>query len=69
MDAIGAYHTRRVVPLMTRALPLYLMALSTSSEGTMLAEEVPSDDGIARRIRDATEPMQDTEGTSPTSSI
>jgi hypothetical protein len=54
---------------MTRALPLYLMALSTSSEGTMLAEEVPSDDGIARRIRDATEPMQDTEGTSPTSSI
>ena len=36
---IGAYHTRRVAPLMSRALPLYLMAPGASPEGTALNDE------------------------------
>ena len=35
---IGAYHVRRVAPLMTRALPLYAMAPEASFDGTTLAE-------------------------------
>jgi len=35
---IDAYHMRRVAPLMSRALPLYLMAPEASFEGTMLAD-------------------------------
>jgi len=37
---IGSYHARRVVPLMSRVLPLYLMAPRASPEGTALADEV-----------------------------
>ena len=37
---IGAYHTRRVAPLMRCVLPLHMMALGVSLEGTMLAERV-----------------------------
>ena len=36
---IGAYHTRRVAPLMSRALPLYLMGLGALLEGTTLVDE------------------------------
>ena len=36
---IDAYHTRRVAPLMSRVLPLYLMAPGASPEGTVLADE------------------------------
>ena len=36
---IGAYHMRRVAPLMSRALPLYLMAPEASPEGTTLADD------------------------------
>ena len=36
---IGAYHARRVVPMMSRALPLYLMAPGASLEGTTLVDE------------------------------
>ena len=36
---IGAYHTQRVVPLMSHALPLYLMAPGTSPKGTVLADK------------------------------
>ena len=39
LGIIGAYHTRRVVPLMSRALPVYLMAPGASPEGTALANE------------------------------
>jgi len=35
---IGAYHTRRVAPLMSHALPLYLMAPGASLEGMTLAD-------------------------------
>ena len=36
---IGTNHTRRVVPLMSRALPLYLMAPGALLEGTALVDE------------------------------
>ena len=36
---IGAYHTRRVAPLMACALPLYQMVPGASFEGTALADE------------------------------
>ena len=34
---IGAYHTRRVAPLMARALPLYGMTPGAQLDGTVLA--------------------------------
>ena len=37
---IGTYHTWRVAPLMSRELPLYLMALEASPKGTTLSDEV-----------------------------
>ena len=36
---IGAYLTRRVAPLMSRVLPLYLMAPGASPEGMALSDE------------------------------
>ena len=36
---IGAYHTWRVAPLMSRTLPLYLMAPGASPEGTALIDK------------------------------
>ena len=36
---IGAYHARRVAPLMARALPLHQMVPRASFEGTMLVDE------------------------------
>lgn len=59
---IGAYHARRVAPLMTRALLLYLMAPGVSLEGMAVAEGVPSDAEIARCIKGVMEPVQDSEG-------
>ena len=41
LGIIGAYHTRRVAPLMSRALPLYLMGLGASLEGMTLVDEAP----------------------------
>ena len=37
---IGAYHTRRVAPLMAHALPLHQMVPGASFEGAMLVDEV-----------------------------
>jgi len=42
LSIIGAYHVRRVVPLMRHALPLYAMAPGTSFDRTALAEGVLS---------------------------
>ena len=36
---IGTYHMRRVAPLMSRALPLYLMVPGLSLEGTALVDK------------------------------
>ena len=37
---IGTYHTQRVAPLMSRALPLYLMVPRALLEGMALIDEV-----------------------------
>ena len=44
---MGAYHTRRVAPLMSRALPLYLMAPKASLDGTALVDEALSPSKVA----------------------
>jgi len=44
---IDAYHTRRVVPLMSRMLPLYLMAPGASLDGTALADGALSPSEVA----------------------
>ena len=59
---IGAYHTRRVAPLMSRALPLYLMAPGASLEGTTLADGALPPTEVAQRIKEAMEPSKDTTG-------
>ena len=59
---IGAYHTRRVAPLMSRALPLYLMALGASPEGTALIDEALPPIKVAQWIKEAMEPSKDTAG-------
>ena len=59
---IGAYHTWRVAPLMRRTLPLHMMALDASLDGTALAEEALSPSKVAQRIKEAMEPSQDSAG-------
>ena len=44
---IGAYHTRRVAPLMRHALPLYAMAPDLSFDGMALAEGALSHSKVA----------------------
>ena len=46
-EIIGAYHARRVEPLMRHALPLYVMAPGASFNGTTLAEEALSLSDVA----------------------
>ena len=60
---IGAYHTWRVVPLMSRALPLYLMVPRASFEGTVLSDEALPPSEVAQRIKEAMEPTKDSVGT------
>jgi len=57
---IGAYHARRVAPLMARALPLYRMVPGESFEGTVLVDEVLGPSEVAQRIKEAMEPSKDT---------
>ena len=56
---IGAYHTQRVAPLMSHTLPLYLMALGASLDGTALADGALSPSEVAQRIKEAMEPLKD----------
>ena len=56
---IGAYHARRVAPLMTRVLPLYRMVHGESFEGTMLVDEALAPSEVAQRIKEAMEPSKD----------
>ena len=60
---IGAYHTWRVAPLMSHALPLYLMEPRASLEGTTLVDEVLPFCKVVQRIKEAMEPMKDSVGT------
>ena len=59
---IGAYHVRRVAPLMARALPLYQMVPEASFEGTMLANDALPPSEVAHRIKEAMEPTKDSVG-------
>ena len=59
---IGAYHARRVVLLMTRALPLYAMVPEASFDGTVLAEGALPNSKIAQRIKEAMELSWDNVG-------
>ena len=59
---IGAYHARRVAPLMARALPLYQMVPEASFEGTVLVDEALPYSEAAQRIKEAMEPTKDSVG-------
>ena len=59
LGIIDAYHTRRVAPLMSHVLPLYLMALEASLKGTTLVDEVLSPFEVAQCIKEAMEPSKD----------
>ena len=53
---------RRVVPLMTRGLPLYTMAPEASFDGTALIEGMLSNFEITQRIKEEMEPLLDDVG-------
>ena len=59
---IGAYHARRVAPLMARPLPLYRMDPGESFERTVLVDEALAPSEVAQRIKEAMEPSKDTAG-------
>ena len=59
---IGAYHMRRVAPLMARVLPLHQMAPRASFEGTVLVDEALPPSEVAQRIKGAMEPSKDSTG-------
>ena len=61
-EIIGAYRMWRVAPLMSRALPLYLMMPGASPEGTALADEAVPPNEMAQQIKEAMEPSKDTTG-------
>jgi hypothetical protein len=49
---VGAYHARRVAPLMARALLLYGMVPVAQLDGTVLAQGAPHEFEIEQRIRE-----------------
>ena len=53
------------VPLMSRVLPLYLMALRVSLEGTTLVNEALLPTKVAQCIKEAMEPLKDNGGFCP----
>ena len=59
---IGAYHARRVAPLMMRTLPLHRMMPGISFEGTVLVDEALPFSEVAQRIKEVTEPTKDSKG-------
>jgi len=59
---IGAFHARRVAPLMMRTLPLHRMMPGISFEGMVLVDEALSFSEVAQRIKEATEPTKDSKG-------
>ena len=56
---IGAYHTRRVAPLMRHTLPLHMMTPGASLDGTALVEGALSPSEVAQRVTEAMEPSRD----------
>ena len=61
---IGAYHARKVAPLMMRSLPLYMMAPEASFDGTTLTKGALPNSEIAQRIKEAMELSWDDMGAS-----
>ena len=59
---IGAYHARRVAPLMAHALPLYQMVPEASFEGTVFVDEALPYSEVAQRVKEAMEPTKDSRG-------
>jgi hypothetical protein len=59
---IGAYHARRVAPLMARALPMYQMVPVASLEGTVLTEGPLANSEIAQRLEEAMDSKKDLSG-------
>jgi len=59
---IGAYHMRRVAPLMAHALPLHQMVPGASFEGTVLVDEALPPSEVAQHIKEAKESLKDTTG-------
>ena len=59
---IGAYHARRVAPLMAHVLPLYQMVPEASFKGTVLVDEVLPFSKVAQCIKEAMEPTKDSTG-------
>jgi hypothetical protein len=54
-SVVGAYHARRVAPLMAHALLLYRMMLKASLEETVLSREPLCNSKIEQRIRETME--------------
>jgi Putative gypsy type transposon len=59
---VGAYHARRVAPLMARAFPLYGMVAGAPPEGTAMALGALPNSEIAQRIKEALEQVKDRSG-------
>jgi hypothetical protein len=59
---IGAYHSRRVAPLMARALPLFVMTAEVQLEGTVLAQGTLRNLEIQQHIWEA---LEETDATFP----
>ena len=59
---IGAYHVRRVAPLVARMLPLHQMVPGASLEGTVLVDEALPPSEVVQHIKEAKEPSKDTTG-------
>ena len=55
VGVIGAYHTRRVAPLMARVLPLYGMTPDAQLDGTALAQGPLHDSEVTQRIKETTD--------------
>ena len=62
LGIIGAYHTRRVTPLISRALPMYLMVPEASLNGMTLADGALTPSKMVQRITEAMEPLRDDVG-------
>ena len=62
LGIIGAYHARRVAPLMARMLPMHQMVPGVSFEGTVLVDEALPPSEVAQCIKEAMEPTKDSAG-------
>jgi hypothetical protein len=62
VSVIGAYHQRRVAPLMVRALPLHWMVPGAPLEGTVLTEAPVAFSEISQCIKDTMDSQEGSMG-------